>query len=87
MLCCIVSLACKLSAAVVLLKSRRELNSCSCINVKLPVTPCTMLCTDVPPGALQYAGEALKVSGVPSVVLAPAIGTIVGAARGLLPWG
>jgi hypothetical protein len=35
----------------------------------------------------RYAGEALKVSGVPSVVLAPAIGTIVGAARGLLPWG
>jgi hypothetical protein len=43
-----------------------------------------MLCPLV---ALQFAGEALKVSGVPSVVLAPAIGTIVGAARGLLPWG
>lgn len=38
------------------------------------------------PPFLQFAGEALRVNGVPSVVLAPAIGTIVGAVRGLLPW-
>lgn len=36
---------------------------------------------------LQFAGEALRVQNVPMVVLAPAIGTIGGAVRGLLPWG
>lgn len=70
-----------------LLKSRQDLHRCSCISVKPPVSHCRVLCHGVPWSALQYAGEALKVSGVPSVVLAPAIGTIVGAARGLLPWG
>jgi len=35
---------------------------------------------------LQYAGQALRVSGVPAVVLAPAIGVVGGAVRGLLPW-
>lgn len=50
-----------------------------------------VLKTGVMPGITylikKHAGEVLRISGVPNVVLSPAIGVISGAIRGLLPIG
>lgn len=50
-----------------------------------------VLKTGVMPGIThlikKHAGNALRISGVPDVVLAPAISALTGVARGLLPFG